>query len=95
MTRIKFINNEYGKLYSNILNFPSLGIYPEKRHQLADAIQQVSDIDNIPYRTALDMMCDAFVSRYFIDDHNASHVRELEKAICNLTLLRYLDELCN
>lgn len=84
---------EFTKHYINILNFPSLGIYPEKRYELADEIQRLADIDKIPYRVALSTICDAFFSQYLWTDPDDSNFKEIEKATCNLSFLRYLEDL--
>lgn len=88
MTKKEFI-----KHYNNIMNFPDIGIHPEKRYELANEIQRLADIDKIPYRIALHKICDAFFSQYLWIGVDDSNLKEIEKAICNLSFLRYLEDL--
>lgn len=53
MTRKEFIES-----YNNILNFPSLGIYPEKEDCLKSEIQRLADIDKISYPLVLNKIYD-------------------------------------
>ena len=81
------------KHYNNILNFPDLAIHPERTDDLKNEIQRVADIDNIPYRIAVDIMCDDFVRQDLEADPDDDNSKKIDTATTNLRFLRHLEGL--
>ena len=81
---------EFAKHYNNILNFPSIVKYPEKEDYLKNKIQQIADIDKIPYSLALDKIYSVFFSQYLETDLDDNNSREIKTATTNLLFLKSL-----
>ena len=91
---VKMTNKEFTKHYLNILNFPDLGIYPERRYDLHDEIQRLADIDKISYHFALNKICSIFSRQYDLEtEHDDINYKKIETASTNLFFLRAMEGL--
>ena len=84
---------EFTKHYNNILNFPSLGKYPEERYDLHDEIQRLADIDKISYPLYLNKICWEFDRKYLETDPADNNSKKIETASTNLFFLRSMEGL--
>ena len=82
---------EFTKHYINILHCPDLEKYPERTYDLKDEIQQLSDIDKIPYRVALNKIYSVCFRQYSEADPDSNYFRDTQKATINLSFLIYLE----
>ena len=97
ITAAKELKKEKDTIYNNILNFPAIVKYPERKDDLKNKIKQLADMDHISYQVALEQIWSAFLTQYLETlgnletNPNDNNFRKIETATNNLFLLKDME----